>query len=281
MKLPRLKDCPEGGTGVHNWLFYAACRMVEAEVPNEQAVPAIRKLMTREPTPHTEIEDALRSAKNEDREPQSKWPMRNQRLVNLVLAKDEWKPEPTSLEAPQALRLLYPGDPLLCIGQDNSHFTTRLLSEHRFTDRMGLIVPNPMTGKQGKTKQGHMSAHALSITGPRHYLIVEFDWGLIQGQLKLLCHLSEFARLVMVVHSGSKSAHGWFDVRRQDEEKTHKFFEYAVEAGADPRLWLRSQFCRMPGGFRSDKNKRQAILYIDEAYLGDQKIAKSLGAKTL
>jgi hypothetical protein len=38
--------------------------------------------------------------------------------------------------------------------------------------------------------------------------------------------------------------------------------EYAVTLGADPAMWTRSQFARMPDGLR-DNGKRQAAFYFN------------------
>lgn len=223
--------------------------------------------MSRAPSPSTEVADALRSARREDKPASEKWPPRNIKLVHKILSETETDLIPLPETAEDALELLFPGDPLLCIGQTSSIFSTRRRAAWAGRlSRNSLIVPSPMTAKQGRTKAGHMSDHALDNTGPRHYLIVEFDWGLIQGQLKLLRHLANYGLLVAIVHSGSKSAHGWFDVRGMLEADNHRFMDYAVSLGADPRLWLRSQFCRLPGGTRDD-GRAQRILLIERHFL--------------
>jgi hypothetical protein len=43
-------------------------------------------------------------------------------------------------------------------------------------DDLQFIVPNPMSARRGPTKTRKISAHALSITGERRFLIVEFDF---------------------------------------------------------------------------------------------------------
>jgi hypothetical protein len=129
-----------------------------------------------------------------------------------------------------------------------------------------------MTAIRGYTQQGARdraagkfakpSEHTLETTGPRHYLITEWDWGTPEKHLLLIRYLSQFWPLAAVVHSGGKSTHGWWDCRGISEEKVRGFFMSAAECGADTRLWLRSQFCRMPGGLR-DNGKRQDILYLN------------------
>jgi hypothetical protein len=60
-----LKPCPASGAGVHRWIFYAACTLVEMGLSNEEAAAEIEALITREPNPPSEITDALRSARGE------------------------------------------------------------------------------------------------------------------------------------------------------------------------------------------------------------------------
>jgi hypothetical protein len=270
-KIPHLKECPEAGAGNHTWVYYAACTLAEADFTDEEAAPIIESRMKRAPQP-TEIADALNAARRVEKSPTMKWPPRDFELINLIAQEPGWTPKRPNAEAAGTLKLLFPGDPLLCIGASQSSFATERLSKWRFLDRQQFIVPSAMTARFGKTKAGHESQHSLDNTGPRMYQVVEFDWGSIERQLQTLRHLAGKClplKLVMVVHSGSRSAHGWFACGGIPEEQVKHFFEYAVRCGADPRLWLRSQFCRMPGGTRDD-GKEQAILYLNRAYLSDR-----------
>ena len=112
----------------------------------------------------------------------------------------------------------------------------------------------------GQTKDGKESKHTLANTGPRRFLICEFDTGTPDDHAALLLHLGKFAPLVCAVHSGNKSLHGWFYVHGQPDAKIEKFFRYAVSLGADRATWTRSQFVRMPDGTR-DNGKRQTVFF--------------------
>lgn len=260
----KLKECPEGGSGVHAWLFYAACRCVEAEMPDDEARKLISSMMTRRPNPATEVEDALRSAGRGDATPAQKWPTRNFKLIQSVFANPEPPAiKPVAISADEAIDYLFPGNPLLCIGESSSLFATKRREAWRgCVARKSLIVPSPMTERLGRTQRGHLSAHSLENTGPRAYLITEFDWGEKKNQLKLIAHLAHYAPLACVVDSGGKSIHGWFQCEGRSEEKLLSFMQYAVSIGADFRTWLRSQFVRLPGGMR-DNGNRQEILFLD------------------
>jgi hypothetical protein len=157
---------------------------------------------------------------------------------------------------------IFPGNPFLCCGQSNSVFDTRPREQWRGElSRLAVIVPSPMIAPTGLTKDNKQSAHALSNNGPRRFLIVEFDQGTTDEHAALLIHLAGFAPLVCAVHSGGKSLHGWFLVANQPEEKILRFFRYAVSLGADPALWTRSQFVRLPDGTR-DNGNRQTVFFL-------------------
>jgi hypothetical protein len=78
----------------------------------------------------------------------------------------------------------------------------------------------------------------------------------------LLLHLAEKAPLALVVHSGRKSLHGWFNCAGVSEEKVWRFFSYAVSLGADRANWTRSQFARMPDGLR-ENGRRQTVYFLN------------------
>ena len=132
----------------------------------------------------------------------------------------------------------------------------------REIDALQLIVPCPMTARSGLTQEGKQSPHALSITGQRWFLVVEFDQGDVDDHAALLWHLALKAPLAMVVHSGSKSLHGWFFCAGQPEERLRQVMRYCVSLGADRATWSRSQFVRMPDGLR-DNGKRQVVYYFN------------------
>jgi hypothetical protein len=181
---------------------------------------------------------------------------------------DLWEASPVRIEDQEShtevlIDRLFPGDSMLCCGHSKSKFATRSRTEWRGQlSALQLIVPSPMTARSGLTKDGRPSAHALSITGARRFLVIEFDAGSWDDHAELLLHLSSTAPLALVVHSGSKSLHGWFYCAGQGEEKLLTFFRYAVSLGADYKLWSPSQFARMPDGLR-DNGKRQVVFYFN------------------
>ena len=167
----------------------------------------------------------------------------------------------------QIVDALFPGNPWLCVGASSREFKTRRREELRGElSKLALIVPSPMTARTGKTQKGETSEHTLESTGSRHFLVVEFDTGTAGDHAALLLHLAERAPLVLVVHSGGKSLHGWFYCVGQSESVTRRFMRYAVSLGADPATWTRSQFVRCPDGTR-DNGQRQTVHFFNPANL--------------
>ena len=163
--------------------------------------------------------------------------------------------------------ILFPGNPLLCVGNDNSRFQTAPREELRGTlESMALIVPNPMSALTGKTQDGKVSAHTLDNTGPRRFFVVDQDTGTIEDQSIIVLYLRQFAKLVMVLHSGGKSLHAWFYVAEMPEDECRKFMSLAILAGADRSLMTKSQFVRMPDGTRQT-GERQTVHYFDSTAL--------------
>lgn len=171
-------------------------------------------------------------------------------------------------------------NPWLCLGGDVKTAATRRRSDWQgHLERAQFIVPNPMTGPRGATKDGRVSERCLSNTGPRRYLVIECDFDpkrdvLLFSRLDdsgrtladlcaaVLGRLMEYAPLVMAVHSGSKSLHGWFAVGNQPTEKLRRFMAFACSLGADKATWTPCQFVRMPCGIR-DNGNRQTVHYFN------------------
>jgi hypothetical protein len=165
------------------------------------------------------------------------------------------------------LELLFePGD-LLCIGYSSSNFATRPLHDWHDGDLEAaqFIVPSPLRKAAGVTKRGTTSAHCRDAVGPRRFIVFESDQGLSQDQqAAILEHLKSAtaARLAVVVLSGGKSVHGWFDVRGVEAATLARWFSYAIKLGADPRLWLPEQFVRLPDG-RRENGAAQSVVYLN------------------
>lgn len=283
-----LASVPTAGEGVNNWLFRAA-RVLHA-YRSESEIIAILEVSAfgcGRPLKPGEIERAVQNSKTcayqpghrpADHRHVAKWPNVNTEQVEAIAAQgmsgyDLWEQSPVRFTSGQPqtsliIDALFPGDPLLCVGKSNSVFATRPRSiwAHRLSS-MQLIVPSPMSARTGLTKDGRESEHTLENTGPRRFLVVEFDQGDTDTHAALLWHLAQketekHAPLALVVHSGSKSLHGWFYCVGQSDERLLSFMRYAVSLGADKATWTRSQFVRVPDGTRANGN-RQGVLFFN------------------
>lgn len=189
---------------------------------------------------------------------------------------------------------LFPDAEWLCLAGDHpATARTRRREKWYFgpADECGLVVPSPMTGPSGKGLDGRSSHRCLDNTGPRRWLVIEFD-KLEDGktpmptdeQAALHCFFEMGAQAVcgwphlrLCVHSGSKSIHGWYGPIT-DEEKALEMMQFAVIYGADPSMWNRCQLVRLPGGRRaakpeplslpdgftdSSQHVRQEVFYFD------------------
>jgi hypothetical protein len=199
---------------------------------------------------------------------------------------DLWEASPVRLDSnepstDEIIDILFPCNPLLCCGWSRHRFDTRPREHWHKLHDLQFIVPNPMTQMRGHTQKGRLSAHALSNTGSRRFLIVEFDFSpgstgearllsKLEAERRdirdlsaaLLLHLAEMAPLALAVYSGRKSLHGWFFCAGVTQENVWRFYCYATSLGADRATWIPSQFARMPDGLR-DNGKRQSIYFFN------------------
>jgi len=189
------------------------------------------------------------------------------------------------------MRRLFPENALICAGMEAHSTTTYELEKiARDLNKFQFVVPSPMSAKTGLTQQGKESGRCLANTGPRRFLVTEFDFKqyndrgertthadlidqwLVRGAsiqsacAAIIMRLAKAAPLTMVVYSGKKSLHAWWYCAGESEQegsRFHKFMADAVRLGADPATWTRSQFVRMPGAIRPDTGRKQLVHYLD------------------
>lgn len=288
-----LLSCPpRHGDGVHTWLFKTArqlhahrdietiCNLLAAAVDGcGRHVPASEIKSAVENASECAWRPAGSQGANRPGRSAPKWPPQNRGRISEILSDrfglaDLWHASPMrcthdSTDAEFFVDALFPGNPLLCIGRTNSDFKTAPREDFRGKlNQMTLIVPSPMSallGKKQNPKPGEnpLSAHTLDNTGARHFLVTEFDQGSHDEQSAILWHLKNFAPLVMVLSSGGKSLHGWWNCRHADPAILIRFMRYAVSLGADTATWTPCQFVRLPQGWRGNKSARQSVFYFN------------------
>ena len=303
-----LGSCPLAGQGVHNWLFRCArslhshCSVAEIEQLLAAASAGCGRRIAaseiRDAVMHSQARPTSSYSGRTGLATHQKWPeLELDRIEKIVRdgpkLVDLWDQSPVQfvdneVHTEQIIDALFPGNPLLCVGQSKHEFDTCLRDEWRGQlGTMPLIVPSPMSAWTGTTQDGKTSKHTLANTGPRRFLVVECDFSRYARDGKtptafapliesleaskidtldmgaaVLAHLAHEAPLALAVHSGGKSIHGWFYCAGRDEARLENFMRYAVRIGADRATWTRSQFVRMPDGRRED-GKRQVTYYFN------------------
>jgi hypothetical protein len=231
-------------------------------------------------------------------ETEPKWPARNLEQIDAIVRAgfglyEFWESSPVRFDhsvnhAEQIIDVLFPGNLLLCVGPTAYRFATRRREVWRGTlSRLALIVANPMLRVIGRAQHQGESEHTLNATAARIYLPIEFDFirldnkrqptlfaPLMEGWeragitvadacVALLWHLAGRLPLILAVHSGGKSIHGWYAAFDRDEQnELWPFMRYAYSLGADRVTWCRSQFVRLPDG-RRQNGVRQLTYYLD------------------
>lgn len=291
--LDLLAACPAAGAGVHNWLFRCA-RVLHPFHADKAELAALLEGAAagcgRE-IPACEIAAAVANSESCAWKPRgtnapvsasrsvSRWPSRNEEQIAAIAAAldafrltDLWEASPVRFGDEPATETLvdalFPGNPLLCCGHKvNDHYGTGTREEWRGKlANLQFIVPSPMTAEEGLTQTGRLSTRTLENTGPRRFLVIEFDRGPIDLHAAVLWHLARLAPLVMAVHSGGKSLHGWFACAGANDDTLMRFMRYAVSLGADPATWTRCQFVRMPDGLRTKPDAwpvRQQVFHFN------------------
>ena len=230
---------PAAGAGVHIWLFKVA-RQLHAYRAPEEIVDLLRVAVQDcgRAVADREIFDAVESSKACAWQPgqpgtrskttgktTGKWPVVNTKARHAAISKkpavgladlqeaSPWRCDESS-DSDYYLDMLFPGDLLLCLGIDKLNFWTAPREEFRGRSASySLIVPSAMTSVWGITQGGKTSMHTLASTGPRRYLVTEFDSATFDEQAAMIDHLSEYAPLAMVLSSGGKSLHAWWPRR--------------------------------------------------------------------
>jgi hypothetical protein len=188
--------------------------------------------------------------------PEPTWPAPDLIAIDNIVSSGPglynlWEQSPMRFDdsnshAEEIIDCLFPGNPLLCIGKSNEEFATRHREDWRGSlSERSLIVPSPMLSVWGKTQADKPSQHTKEATGKRAYLVVEFDFAVLDNTGKptrwaelvpkwrnsgievvdacasLLLYLREqWPTLTCVTFSGGKSLHGWFRVFELTPERS-------------------------------------------------------------
>lgn len=188
---------------------------------------------------------------------------------------------------------LYPGNPWICRASKSQRwaYTDTRESFRGVEKEMEWIVPSPMLAKTGfaySTERAD-SPRCKENAGARVYIVIEFDFGKtfakhleawaakgISSRDVQACLIHWLATTgeprrwpFMIVDSGGKSLHSWFQISSKfHEQNALDLLARAIPLGADWRADEPERFFRFPGGTRkSENNQPQPILFYDQKRL--------------
>jgi hypothetical protein len=292
---------PAGCSQLNQAIFFAAIQgLAEGQTP-EQVYDILYPAGLKAGRPASElyrevwhaIENAVRYlsgpatdiGKSRSRQPRTDW----DRIVSTARANGkvsdlvrESKPVPTVFA--DVLDLWFKPGELACLAGERHTASTRSVEDWK---AIGLppqfFVPNPMSAKYGRTREGELSERTLENVGARRILPVEFDFSPKAGpecarmleqmqelgysvkdvNAALHTHLDSMVPLGAAIDSGGKSIHGHYPCAHLSEEDLQRFKDCALVLGADPQVFVPNQLVRFPGGVRADNGKAQNLLYVN------------------
>ena len=232
----------------------------------------------REITPR-EFERAIERSKDADLIERSapQYPSRNAETVADVLAKNEGNvvtlktlsptPHPGEIPSGAVIDTLFPGGGLLCLAASLASAVTRrreefcgLEHDHQF------MVPNLMTAEFGFTQDNRRSPRTNANVGPQTFQVIEFDQGTLDEQARIHLYLRSLGvPLAMVVFSGGKSLHGWYNQSKVGGVDRSRFRQFAAALGADRATFVPCQLVRTPTATRDGVVKQEVLFLHPEA----------------
>lgn len=298
---------PVAGSGLNHWIFGAVRHLMYWLGDENETLDTLLPIVVGAGRPYgkakSEILRAIGKATasgDQTVQERTDWPEANLQLIDATVRAElsnlsgkcpiamlRQESPIISATASEIIDALFPGDPLLCVGRSAYEFITRPKSEYRDFSNKQFVVPSPMSAVKGETQDGKLSFKSNANTGPRRFLVLEFDFSefardgvtptifapLIrawrtdgvepkEAQAAIILYLKRRLEPVLVVDSGGKSLHAWFYVEGQTEDVIRATMCHAIRLGADRATYTRSQFVRMPEGTR-DNGKRQEVLYFN------------------
>ena len=133
-----------------------------------------------------------------------------------------------------------------------------------------LICINPMTGKEGLTKDGKPSFRCDNAVKSYRYAMAEFDNLTREDQIRFWSAAK--LPIVALIDSGGKSIHAWLDVQKLAEVKTPEQWQSEIKGrlydrvlsplGVDTACSNPARLSRLPGHLRAEKGRYQRLLWL-------------------
>jgi hypothetical protein len=280
---------PSGGGGCHVALLSVANLGRMAGVEPGRAIEDLAEHIhgTRR-VPRSEIIAAVRKAYSAGAfasPPRIHHHINAKRLLHAILERgrgftlaDLWETSevrvdwPVVQDAIQTLGHLYGLNEKLFIGARHENAADHVQSVRRWIFQFGRgvavpehIIPNPLSGEPGATKEGKESCRADSCVAAFRFAVVEFDQMPLDQQIQFWAGVK--LPVAALIHSGGKSIHAWVRVDAADTAQWERDIEIVLfdlfrPLGVDGSCRNEARLSRIPGHFRSDKNQWQRILYL-------------------
>ena len=174
--------------------------------------------------------------------------------IKSLMAKSDSIPTDSS----EILKLLYADQDLLHLSPDIFHDNIMECREWINSDlaKMQYLCPCKFKGKE----KGRLAENVAE----RSFIVFETDerpndW---DGQAGLIERLAQELPLRMVLWSGNKSLHAWFDSYGAAKDRIEQFHKMVVTLGGDRAVLRAAQMVRFPFGRNSKTGKKQEVVYF-------------------
>lgn len=309
---------PSGGGGCHVALLGVANCGTFAGLPPDAIFRDLRGAVHGDrPVPDSEIRDAVqkafrdcpRSSAGTSYPARPYYPPQKPRLdagkmLRGIMHKgagaedtDLWKSSPVRIQWPpqrdavEVLENLFQPEDFLFIGARNVGGRENVRTAETWRDQFAAggdvlehVIPNPLTGTSGPTKDGRESFRADACVAQFRFAVLEFDttpeplreagapveaWPRASQCQFWAGALAYGWPIAALIDSGGKSLHAWLAVNARDaNEWTAKvegelFARLLIPLGVDRACRNESRLSRMPGHFRAENSRWQRILYLN------------------
>jgi hypothetical protein len=270
------------GDGLHRDIFKSTLLLMEAGHDDDTIYRTLRKAadaVSERRIPDRELKSAIRSGRLQKAGmlELNSWPkpipeLRAEIVSKSPITNDHLRSWSYNLSRDPVfwLKTLYKPNDLVCVAANAYSFSTKArptIETVLGTHKLEYINPSPMSAEVGITQEGKQSAHCLDNVGHRTYLVIEFDYGTYLEHAAILWHIATKIPLLMMVWSGSKSIHGWFSVESFSESHVKQAFTEACTLGADPKMFSKAQFSRLPCGMNNKTQKLQKVVFFEPQHL--------------
>jgi len=190
-------------------------------------------------------------------------------------------PREPVLQSCAFLREMYSPEDLLFIGYptDRGIPDVNILKSKEWIARSAhtlsqLVLVNPLTGLEGKTKEGNSSYRCAACVARHRYALIEFDAMPLEDQAAFWGGVIRKRELPLrsLTYSGGKSIHAIIEIGADSAAEWSETMGTILYAVANPEApaHLRSdtackdpnRLTRLPGAMRHDKGKTQSLLWL-------------------